>query len=120
MDTYQNPYMAFPGITPEEMSFIQRATADLNDDQKRYFYMLYAGRRKNSQDVLLCTLLGFIGVAGVQRFVLGEVVMGVLYFFTAGFCFIGTIVDLINHKSMTMDYNRTMALESFHMAKMSS
>ena len=120
MDMYQNPHMAFPGITPEEMGFLQQGTAELTENQKKYFFMMYSGKRKSSQDILLLTLLGFVGVAGVQRFVLGQIGLGILYILTAGFCMIGTIVDLINHKSMTEDYNRQMAYESFQMAKMSN
>ncbi|MGZ3871618.1 MAG: TM2 domain-containing protein [Mucilaginibacter sp.] len=120
MDMYQNPYMAFPGITPEEMGFLQQGTAELNENQKKYFYMVYSSKRKSPQDILIFTLIGFFGVAGVQRFVLGEVVMGLLYLFTAGFCFIGTIIDLINHKTLASDYNRKMAYESFQMAKMTA
>ncbi|MDB5007921.1 MAG: hypothetical protein JWQ84_689 [Mucilaginibacter sp.] len=117
---YQNPYMAFPGITPEEMGFLQQGTAELDENQKKTFYMIYSGKRKNPQDILLFTLIGFFGVAGVQRFVLGEVIMGLLYLFTAGFCFIGTIVDLINYKNLTSEHNRKMAYESFYIAKMST
>lgn len=120
MDMYQNPYMAFPGITPEEMNFLQQGTADLTEGQKKYFYMVYSGKRKSPQDILIFTLIGFVGVAGIQRFVLGEVLMGLLYFFTAGFCFIGTIVDLVNHKTLASEYNRRMAYESYHIAKMAS
>jgi TM2 domain-containing membrane protein YozV len=120
MDMYQNPYMAFPGITPEEMAFLQQGTTDLNETQKKYFYMVYSGKRKSPQDILLFTLIGFVGVAGIQRFVIGETGMGILYLFTAGFCWIGTIVDLVNYKTLATDYNRKMAFESFQMAKMSS
>ncbi len=120
MDMYQNPFMAFPGITSEEMGFLQQATAELSDNQKRNFYMIYAGKRKNPQDILLFTLLGFVVVAGVQRFVVGQVGMGLLYLFTGGFCLIGTIVDLVNHKSIATDFNRKMAFESFQIAKMSA
>lgn len=120
MDMYQNPYMNFPGITPEEMGFLQQATADLSENQKRNFYMIYAGKRKNPQDILLFTLLGFVVVAGVQRFVVGQIGMGLLYLFTGGFCLIGTIVDLVNHKTIATEYNRKMAYESFQIAKMSN
>jgi len=119
MDMYQNPYMAFSGITPEEMGFLQQGTAELNENQKKYFYMMYSSKRKSPQDILLFTLIGFVGVAGIQRFVLGEVGMGILYLFTGGFCGIGTIVDLVNHKTLATDYNRQMAFESYQMAKMS-
>jgi hypothetical protein len=37
--------------------------------------------------------------------------MGILYFFTAGLCFIGTIVDLINHKQIALEYNIKIANE---------
>ncbi|MCR8560998.1 hypothetical protein KXD93_25295 [Mucilaginibacter sp. BJC16-A38] len=120
MDMYQNPYMAFPGITPEEMAFLQQGTADLTENQKKYFYMVYSSKRKSPQDILIFTLIGFVFVAGVQRFVLGEVLMGLLYLFTGGFCLIGTIVDLVNHKTLASEYNRKMAYESYHMAKMAA
>jgi hypothetical protein len=118
MNAYQNPYMAFPGITPEEMNYINQTTASLTDSQKQSFYMLYSAKRKSSQDILLFTLLGFIVVAGVQRFVLGQIGMGILYLLTGGFCLIGTIVDLVNNKSLTDEYNTKMAYESYQIAKM--
>src|ERR1700761_8373601 len=118
MDMYQNPYLALPGMTPEEMNFISHGTAELNDEQKKYFYMIYSGKRRNPQDILLFTLLGFIGISGVQRFMVGQIGMGLLYFFTGGLCVIGTIVDLVNHKSLALDYNREMAYESFQITKM--
>jgi TM2 domain-containing membrane protein YozV len=117
MNTY-NPYMSLPGITPEEMGFLHQATNDLSDAQKQSFYMIYSSKRKSPQDILIFTLLGFIGIAGVQRFLVGQVMMGIFYFFTAGFCFIGTIVDLVNHQSIANEYNQKMAYESFQIAKM--
>jgi TM2 domain-containing membrane protein YozV len=50
-------------------------------------------------------------VAGVHRFVIDEIGMGLLYLFTAGLCFIGTIVDVINYKSIAFRYNRKQADE---------
>jgi TM2 domain-containing membrane protein YozV len=119
MDGFNNPYMSLPGISPEELNFLQQGTSDLNENQKKYFYMIYSGKRKNPQDLLLFTLLAFVGVAGVQRFVVGQIGMGILYLFTGGLCLIGTIVDLVNHKSLAYEYNQKMAYESFQMAKMS-
>ncbi|MES2061820.1 MAG: TM2 domain-containing protein [Bacteroidota bacterium] len=117
MNTY-NPYMSLPGITTEEMAVLHQATSSLSDTQKQTFYMIYSGKRKSAQDVLIFTLLGFILVAGVQRFLLGQVVMGIIYILTLGFCGIGTIVDLINHQSLANEYNQKMAYESFNIAKM--
>jgi TM2 domain-containing membrane protein YozV len=120
MNTYQNPYMMFDGMTPEEFSFLQQATASLTETQQRYFLNIYGGKRKNPQDIMLATLLGFLGVSGIQRFMTDQIGMGLVYFFTAGFCFIGTIIDLINYKDITTEYNKKMAFESFNIAKMSN
>jgi TM2 domain-containing membrane protein YozV len=120
MDMYQNPYMGLAGMSPEELMFLQQATSELNQNQQKYFYMSYSSKRKSPQDVLIFTLIGFFGVAGVQRFLLGQVGMGLLYFFTGGFCLIGTIVDLVNHKSLALEFNKKMAYESFQISKMSN
>jgi TM2 domain-containing membrane protein YozV len=120
MDAYQNPFMAFPGITPEEMGFLTQGTAELSENQKKYFYMAYTSKRKSSQDVLIYCIIGLCLVPGFQRFMTGQIGMGFLYFFTVGLCFIGSIVDLVNYKSFTDDYNRKMAFESLQMARMSS
>src|ERR1700749_252569 len=119
MNDFNNPYFSFPGITPEEMHMLQQATADLTENQVRHFQMIYSTKRKNSSDILLLTCLGFGLIAGVQRFVLGQIGMGLLYLFTGGFCWIGTIIDLVNNKQLTNDYNRDMMYESYQMAKMS-
>jgi TM2 domain-containing membrane protein YozV len=115
---YTNNFATFPGITAEEMLFLQQYTAGLDENQLRNFYSLYASKRKYSQDVLLMCLLGFFGFAGVHRMLLGQVGMGIVYFFTAGFCFIGTVIDLINIKALTDEYNQKMAYESVQIIKM--
>jgi TM2 domain-containing membrane protein YozV len=45
--------------------------------------------------VILC-LLGFIGLAGLHHFYAGKMVIGLIFLFTFGFLFIGTIVSLIS------------------------
>ncbi|WP_113651380.1 TM2 domain-containing protein [Pedobacter namyangjuensis] len=111
-------FMSLPGITPQEYAYLQTATNGLNEQQVRNFLMIYASKRKNSSDILLFTLLGFIWVAGVQRFIVGQIGMGILYLLTGGLCFIGTIVDLINHKDLTFEYNQRMVFESLQMVRM--
>src|ERR1700743_976702 len=120
MDNFQNPYLSLPGMTPEEMGFLQQGTAELTEEQKKYFYMVYSSKRKNPQDLIIFIIIGFFGVAGIQRFMVGEVGMGILYLFTAGLCWVGTIVDLVNYKTIANDYNHKMAYESFQITKMSS
>ena len=65
--------------------------------------------------ILLTALLGFVGLAGVHRFIVGQIGMGILYLLTAGLCFIGTIVDLINHKKLALEYNQRVARETLMM-----
>jgi len=120
MDQFQNPYMSLPGVTPEELSFIQQATAELTENQHKYFYMSYTNKRKSQQDMLIFCIVGLCVVPGLQRFIIGQVGMGLLYLFTVGLCFIGSIVDLVNHKDLAMEYNKKMAFESYQLAKMSN
>ncbi|TFF40219.1 TM2 domain-containing protein [Mucilaginibacter psychrotolerans] len=118
MNTHYDPYMTFSDITTEEMMFLQQATNGLSERQKQYFYMVYSGKRRSPQEILIYTLLGFVLINGVQRFVTGQTVMGLLYLFTGGFCLIGTIIDLVNHRSLATEYNQKMAYESFQITKM--
>ena len=120
MNIHQDPYMNFADMGPEEMGFLQQATGELSEDQKKYFYMVYSSKRKNTNEILIFTLLGLVGFAGIHRFVLGQIGLGILYILTFGLCFIGTIVDLVNNKSLTLKYNKEMAYESHRMAIMSN
>jgi TM2 domain-containing membrane protein YozV len=122
MDMFQNnnPYMALPGITPEELGYIQQAIAQLSENQQKYFYMTYTTKRKSPQDMLIFCIIGTFLVPGLQRFIIGQIGMGILYLFTGGLCLIGSIVDLVNHKTLALEYNQKMVFESFQVAKMSN
>lgn len=104
--------------TPEELITINSRTKDFSDDELTQFCMIYRSKRKDPQLILILCLLGLVGVAGVQRFVIGHIGMGVLYFFTAGLCFVGTIVDAINHKELALEYNAKMITETLSMLNM--
>lgn len=120
MDMFQNnnPYMALPGITPEELGYIQQAIAQLSENQQKYFYMTYTTKRKSPQDMLIFCIVGTFLVPGLQRFIVGQIGMGILYLLTGGLCLIGSIVDLVNHKTLALEYNQKMVFESFQVAKM--
>lgn len=109
-----------PTLEGDEMVYIQGLIKEMSDNQAQQFANIYNSRRKDPQMILLTSLLGFIVVAGVQRFILGQVGMGLLYLFTAGLCFIGTIIDLVNHKKLTFDYNTKVAQQVTVMVKGSS
>jgi TM2 domain-containing membrane protein YozV len=108
----QNILLSLPGLESEEMLFIQEAIKDLNPDQQRNFVILYQGRRKDPQTMLIFCLLGFLGFAGIHRIMLQQIGLGVVYLLTAGLCFIGTIVDLFNYKKMTLEYNQKQVVEA--------
>jgi TM2 domain-containing membrane protein YozV len=102
-------FKLLPEIDTDELIFVKETTANMDDDSAQSFAMAYRARRRDPQTVLLLALLGFLGVSGVHRFYINHVGMGILYFLTGGLCLIGTIVDLVNHKSLAREYNYNQA-----------
>jgi TM2 domain-containing membrane protein YozV len=105
-------------VTPEELITINSRTQGFSDDELSQFCMIYRSKRKDPQLILILCLLGLVGIAGVQRFVIGHIGMGILYFFTGGLCLVGTIIDAINHKELAMEYNAKMITETLSMLNM--
>ena len=110
--------MNLKGMSPDEYTYLQQCMKGMTSSQAHHFIMFYSGKRRSPQDILLFTLLGFIVVAGVQRFVVNQIGMGILYLLTFGLCFVGTIVDLVNHRTIAFEYNQKAAFECAHMVKM--
>ena len=106
------------GLQPNELALVQEIMTGMSDAQQQQFLLLYSGKRKDQQTMLLICLIGLLGIAGIHRLISGDVVLGILYLLTAGFCFIGTIIDAINIKSITFEYNRKQAMESAQLVKM--
>lgn len=117
MMQYRDLLLNLQGISEEEYSYLEQVLRDMSEEQVHAFMLIYKGKRKTPQEILLLTLLGFVIIAGVQRFVIGQIAMGILYLLTAGLCFIGTIVDLINHRTLAGEYNQRIAYESAQMVK---
>lgn len=63
----------------------------MEENKKKIYYV----SSKNKTIALLLTLLGFVGVAGLQRIYVGRYLLGFVYIFTCGLFFIGTIYDII-------------------------
>jgi TM2 domain-containing membrane protein YozV len=105
-------------VTPEELITINSRIKDFNDDEISQFCMIYRSKRKDPQLILILCLLGLVGVAGIHRFIIGHIGMGILYFFTAGLCFVGTIIDAVNHKELAMEFNAKMITETLSMLNM--
>ena len=106
-----------PELQGEEMIYIDNVLKDLDDEQAMQFANVYRSRRRDPQIILLTTLLGFVVIAGVQRFLLNQIGMGLIYLFTGGLCLIGTIVDLVNYRKLSFEYNSQQAREIILMVK---
>lgn len=94
-----------PDLEPDEMSYVQTLVNEMSEDEARQFASIYRSRRREPMLILITTIIGFFGVAGIQRFLVGQIALGLLYFFTGGLCLIGTIIDLINYKRLAYEYN---------------
>lgn len=112
-----NLFNYLPELQGREQMFVQGITKDYDETQMMNFANLYRARRRDPTLILLTTLLGFVVIAGVQRFLVGQIGMGLLYLFTGGLCLIGTIIDLINYQDLAFDYNQRVATEVAGMVK---
>lgn len=100
-----------PELTGEEMVYIQNMIKEMSDEEAKTFANVYRVRRKDPQVILFTALLGLIIVAGVHRFIINQIGMGLLYLFTGGLCLIGTIIDLVNYQKLAFEYNQKVANE---------
>lgn len=100
-----------PEIKGEELQYIQQLLDTMTDEEAQKFANIYRSRRKNPQDILIFAIIGLLIVPGLQRFLLNQIGMGLLYFFTIGLCFIGSILDLVNYEKLTFEYNQQAAEE---------
>lgn len=112
-----NVLQFLPEIMGEEQVFMNSLIKDMDDQTAQQFANIYRARRKDPQMILLLTLVGFIGIAGIQRFMVDQIGMGILYVLTGGICFIGTIIDLINYKKIAFEYNQQQAQQIWAMLK---
>ncbi len=106
-----------PELTGEEMVYVQNLINSFDDEKARTFANVYRSRRKDPTLILVTCLLGFVGFSGIHRMLVGQIGMGILYFFTAGLCLIGTIVDLINYQKLAFEANQKSANEVAVMLK---
>jgi len=106
-----------PEIMGEEQMYISSLFKNMDDKQAQQFANVYRTRRKDPQTILLVTLVGFLGISGIQRFLTDQIGMGILYLLTGGICMIGTIIDLVNHKKIAFEYNQKQANQIAMMAK---
>ena len=112
-----NIFQLLPSLEGEEMSYVQSLINDMTDAQAQQFAMAYSARRKDPTTILILALVGFVGFAGLHRFMINQIGMGILYFLTGGLCVIGTIVDLVNHRKLAFEYISVVAQQVALMVK---
>jgi TM2 domain-containing membrane protein YozV len=100
-----------PELDGDEQVEVARLLNEMTDEQAGHFARIYRSRRREPSHILLLTAIGFVGAAGLQRLYLKEIGLGLVYLFTAGFCLIGTIYDLVKYEELTYRYNRDVALD---------
>ena len=102
----------FPEVDSAEFASLSIASNRLDSEQLALFASIYRSRRKDPQLILITCLIGFLGVSGIHRMLIGQIGLGLLYLFTGGLCLIGTIVDLLNYKTLALKYNENMMEET--------
>jgi len=100
-----------PELMGEEQAYIAGVIREMDENKARQFSNAYRTRRRDPQTILLVALVGFLGIAGIQRFLVDQIGMGILYLLTGGLCFIGTIIDMVNYKKIAFEYNMKQAQE---------
>ena len=72
----------------------------LPDDQAT---AIYSVELKDPTTMLIISI--FLGTLGVDRFMLGDIGLGLLKLLTGGCCYVLLIIDIINIKKKTKEYN---------------
>ena len=93
---------------PAEKVMLVKERLQAMDDSK--FSMLSTVELKDPMTILLVSI--FLGTLGIDRFMIGDIGMGVLKLLTGGVCGILTIIDwfTISKKTKELNFNNIMTL----------
>ena len=92
-----------------EMNLIKEYIKGLDEESQETFASIYRNQRRDPQLVLVLSLVGMLMIPGLQRFYVNQIGMGLLYLFTLGLCLIGSIIDVVKYKELTLEYNSNVA-----------
>ena len=112
-------FQLLPELQGDELLYVQGLLKNTDDDSSNKFAAIYRNRRKDPQTILLLALVGFLGFAGIHRFYVDHIGLGLLYLLTGGICFVGTIIDIISYKTIAFEYNQKQAFEVAQMLTIS-
>lgn len=94
-------------FSPSQISDIKSKLLSLPDDKASVIMSLDF---KDTTTMLIISI--FVGELGIDRFMLGSVGMGILKLLTGGCCGILWLIDLVNCKKMTRNYNYQKFIEA--------
>lgn len=94
-------------LPAEKIVFIKQKLLEADESK---FNLVSSVEFKDPTTLLLVSI--FVGVLGIDRFMLGEIGMGVLKLLTGGVCGVLAIVDwfTIQKKARELNYNNLMLL----------
>ncbi len=87
-------------LPAEKIVFLKQKLLDLDENR---FSVVSTMEFKNPTTLLLVSI--FLGSLGIDRFMLGEVGLGILKLLTLGLCGILTIIDWFTVQKRTRDQN---------------
>ena len=100
-----------PELEGQELASIAALVGPLTEQQGLMFGQGYRGRRKSIATAWILYAILLLGFAGIHRFYLRSIGLGVVYLLTWGFCGIGLIIDLFLINSLTRSHNAAVAHE---------
>ncbi len=100
-----------PSIEGQELMFVQAIFDQLTDQEAQQFSLAYMQRRRDPSMILIMIIVAMVFLPGLHRFFLDKVGSGIVHLLTCGWCWIATIIDLVNHKKLTFEYNAKVASE---------
>lgn len=95
--------ITYASYFPQEgLMDVQKFLEELPEDKEMY---LHYAQLQDPQTAMILSVIGLLGIAGLDRFYLGDIGLGILKLITCGACYIWTIVDLINVTDKTKRNN---------------
>ena len=100
-----------PSIEGQELMFVQAIFDQLTEPEAQQFALAYSQRRRDNSMILIMIIVAMGFLPCLLRFFLYNVVWVIVHLLTCGWCWIGTVMDLVNHKKLTFEYNAKVASE---------
>lgn len=96
-------------LPAETLYSVKEALEKLPDENSLY---LHSVQLKDPNTAMVLSLVGLLGIAGLDRFYIGDIGLGIAKLLTVGACYIWTIVDLftITKKTKEQNYNNLMTV----------